>query len=122
MRLVLRPCRAGDGCGLVVGAGAVLGLGRFVNTLLFGLVATDLTMVLVAGATLAAAAALAGYLSRASRGPRRSDAGPSAGLVVGLVRGRFIQRRQVHFLRVVGKVNSRCRQVSCRDTLVARGC
>jgi predicted permease len=47
--------------GLVIGGAASLGAGRFVNTLLFGLVASDATMVIVAGVTLGIAAALAGY-------------------------------------------------------------
>jgi predicted permease len=48
--------------GLIVGAAVSMGAGRFINTLLFNLVANDLTMVAVAATTLAAAAALAGYL------------------------------------------------------------
>jgi len=48
--------------GLVVGAAVSLGTGRFVNTLLFGLVASDTTMVIIAAVTLGSAAALAGYL------------------------------------------------------------
>jgi predicted permease len=48
--------------GLAAGAALSIGTGRFVNTLLFGLVASDTTMVAVAGVTLGAAAALAGYL------------------------------------------------------------
>jgi putative ABC transport system permease protein len=69
MRLVLGHVALIIAVGLVVGAGASLGLGRFINTLLFELVATDATMVAVAGLTLAAAGALAGYLParRASR-------------------------------------------------------
>jgi ABC-type antimicrobial peptide transport system permease subunit len=39
-----------------------VGTGRFVNTLLFGLVANDTTMVVIAAATLGGAAALAGYM------------------------------------------------------------
>jgi ABC-type lipoprotein release transport system permease subunit len=44
-------------------------LGRFVNTMLFGLVATDSTMLVVAACALGGAAVLAGYLParRASR-------------------------------------------------------
>ena len=62
MRLVLGHVALITSVGLVVGAAASLGLGRFVNTLLFELVATDATMVVIAGVTLGTAAALAGYL------------------------------------------------------------
>jgi len=62
MRLVLQHVTIVTAAGLAAGAAVSYGAGRFVNTLLFGLVATDFTMVLVAAATLAAAAALAGYL------------------------------------------------------------
>jgi hypothetical protein len=48
--------------GLVIGAGASLGAERFVNTLLFNLVASDVTMILIAAAALGAAAGIAGYL------------------------------------------------------------
>ena len=48
--------------GLVLGATVSIGLGRFVNALLFELVATDTTMVLIAGVALGAAAGVAGYL------------------------------------------------------------
>ena len=48
--------------GLVVGAAAAVGTGRFINSLLFNLAATDRTMIVVTAVTLAAAAALAGYL------------------------------------------------------------
>ena len=46
-----------------------MGTGRFVNTLLFGLVASDATMVVIAAVTLGSAAIVAGYLParRASR-------------------------------------------------------
>ena len=62
MRLVLQHVALVTIAGLIVGAAVSYGTGRFVNTLLFGLVASDLTMVLIAAATLAAAAAFAGYL------------------------------------------------------------
>jgi putative ABC transport system permease protein len=48
--------------GLIVGAAAAVGTGRFINSLLFNLAATDRTMIMVTAITLAAAAALAGYL------------------------------------------------------------
>ena len=48
--------------GLVIGAGVSVGAERFVNTLLFNLVASDLTMILIAAASLATAAGIAGYL------------------------------------------------------------
>jgi putative ABC transport system permease protein len=69
MRLVLGHVALIIAVGLAVGAAASFGLGRFINTLLFELVATDTTMVIVAGVTLGAAGALAGYLParRASR-------------------------------------------------------
>jgi putative ABC transport system permease protein len=62
MRLVLQRVALVTFVGLLVGALVSYGAGRFINTLLFGLVASDLTMVMVAAATLAGAAALAGYL------------------------------------------------------------
>ncbi len=48
--------------GLAVGAAASFGASRFINTLLYNLVATDFTMVAIAALTLGTAAALAGYL------------------------------------------------------------
>ncbi len=48
--------------GLGAGVAVSVGVARFVNTLLFGLVGSDVTMVVVAAVTLAAAASLAGYL------------------------------------------------------------
>jgi putative ABC transport system permease protein len=48
--------------GLVVGAVASVGTGRFINTLLYNLAASDRTMIVVTAITLASAAALAGYL------------------------------------------------------------
>ena len=48
--------------GLIVGAGAAVGTGRFINTLLYNLAATDTTMIVVTAITLTAAAAIAGYL------------------------------------------------------------
>jgi ABC-type antimicrobial peptide transport system permease subunit len=48
--------------GLIVGAAAAVGTGRFINTLLFNLAATDRTMIAVTAVTLATAAAIAGYL------------------------------------------------------------
>lgn len=62
MQLVLWHVALVTIIGLVVGAAVSVGTGRFVNTLLFGLVASDTTMVVVAAVTLGAAAALAGYL------------------------------------------------------------
>ena len=55
--------------GLIVGAGAAVATGRFINTLLYNLAATDTTMIVVTAITLAAAAAIAGYLAarRAAR-------------------------------------------------------
>jgi len=48
--------------GLIVGAGAAVATGRFINTLLYNLAATDTTMIVVTAITLTAAAAIAGYL------------------------------------------------------------
>ena len=48
--------------GLIVGAAAAVGSGRFINALLFNLAATDRTMIAITAVTLAAAAAIAGYL------------------------------------------------------------
>lgn len=62
MRLVLSHVAVVTAIGLAAGVGLAIGSGRFVNTLLFGLVASDVTMVVVAAATLGAAAALAGYM------------------------------------------------------------
>ncbi|HEX7283168.1 MAG TPA: ABC transporter permease, partial [Vicinamibacterales bacterium] len=60
--LVLRHVAMITVVGLVVGAAAAVGTGRFINSLLFNLAATDRTMIVVTAITLAAAAALAGYL------------------------------------------------------------
>ena len=48
--------------GLIVGAAASVGTGRFINTLLYNLAASDQTMIVVTAITLALAAAIAGYL------------------------------------------------------------
>ena len=48
--------------GLIAGAAAAVGTGRFINSLLFNLAADDRTMIVVTAITLAAAAAIAGYL------------------------------------------------------------
>ena len=55
--------------GLIGGAGAAVATGRFINALLYNLAATDTTMIVVTAITLAAAAAIAGYLAarRAAR-------------------------------------------------------
>ena len=60
--LVLRHVALITVVGLVVGAAASVGTGRFINTLLFNLAASDATMIVVTAVTLAAAAAIAGYL------------------------------------------------------------
>ncbi len=62
MRLVLWNVALVTLLGLVLGAAVSMGTGRFVNTLLFGLVASDTTMVAVAAVTLGTAAIVAGYL------------------------------------------------------------
>jgi ABC-type antimicrobial peptide transport system permease subunit len=48
--------------GLFLGTAAAVGTGRFINSLLYNLAATDGTMIVVTAITLAAAAAIAGYL------------------------------------------------------------
>jgi predicted permease len=48
--------------GLIVGAAAAVGTGRFINTLLYNLAATDRTMIAITAMTLAGAATVAGYL------------------------------------------------------------
>jgi putative ABC transport system permease protein len=48
--------------GLIVGAAASVGTGRFINSLLYNLAASDTTMIIVTAITLVAAAAIAGYL------------------------------------------------------------
>lgn len=62
VNLVLRNVAIITAIGLAIGAAASLGTGRFINALLFNLAATDRTMIAVTGITLAAAAAIAGYL------------------------------------------------------------
>jgi ABC-type antimicrobial peptide transport system permease subunit len=48
--------------GIIVGVAGAVATGRFVNTLLFNLATYDGTMIAVTVVTLAAAAAIAGYL------------------------------------------------------------
>jgi putative ABC transport system permease protein len=48
--------------GLIVGAAASVGTGRFINSLLYNLASSDRTMIVVTAMTLALAAAIAGYL------------------------------------------------------------
>jgi predicted permease len=62
MRLVLANVALVTAVGLAVGIALAVGTGRFINTLLYGLVVGDLTMVLIAAVTLGGAAALAGYM------------------------------------------------------------
>ena len=62
MTLVLSNVSVVTLTGLTVGIALAAGAGRFVNTLLFGLAADDITMVVVAAVTLGSAAALAGYM------------------------------------------------------------
>ena len=50
------------GVRIVAGAAAALGTGRFINGLLYNLAASDRTMIGVTAVTVAAAAAIAGYL------------------------------------------------------------
>jgi putative ABC transport system permease protein len=60
--LVLRNVALITIAGLIVGAAASVGTGRFINALLYNLAASDGTMIAVTAITLAAAAAIAGYL------------------------------------------------------------
>jgi putative ABC transport system permease protein len=62
VRLVLTNVALITIVGLIAGAGAAVGTGRFINTLLYDLAASDTTMIVVTAITLAAAAAIAGYL------------------------------------------------------------
>jgi len=60
--LVLRNVAMITVLGLIVGAAASVGTGRFINALLYNLAASDRTMIVVTAMTLAVAAAIAGYL------------------------------------------------------------
>ena len=60
--LVLRNVAFITVVGLIVGAAASVGTGRFINTLLYNLASSDRTMIAVTAMTLALAAAIAGYL------------------------------------------------------------
>jgi predicted permease len=62
VRLVLKHVALITIAGLVAGAAASVGTGRFINSLLYNLAASDRTMIGVTAIALAAAAALAGYL------------------------------------------------------------
>ena len=60
--LVLKNVALITTVGLIAGAAAAVGTGRFINALLFNLAATDRTMIVITAVTLASAAAIAGYL------------------------------------------------------------
>jgi ABC-type antimicrobial peptide transport system permease subunit len=60
--LVLKNVVLITAAGLIVGAAAAVGTGRFINALLYNLAASDTTMIAVTAITLALAAAIAGYL------------------------------------------------------------
>jgi putative ABC transport system permease protein len=60
--LVIRHVALITAVGLIAGAAAALGTGRFINALLYNLAANDRTMIVVTAVTLAAAAAIAGYV------------------------------------------------------------
>jgi putative ABC transport system permease protein len=62
IRLVLRHVAVITAVGIIIGVAAAVGTGRFINTLLFNLATYDRTMIAVTAVTLAAAAAIAGYL------------------------------------------------------------
>jgi predicted permease len=69
LRLVMRESMLLVAIGVVIGIAAALGAGRWVESLLFGLAATDVVTILVATAVMLGVSALAGYLParRASR-------------------------------------------------------
>ena len=67
IRLVLTNVALITIAGLIVGAAASVGTGRFINTLLYNLAASDTTMIVVTAITLAAAAAIAGTCRPAAR-------------------------------------------------------
>lgn len=60
--LVLKHVALITGVGLAAGAAAAFGTGRFIDALLYNLAAGDRTMIAITAATLAAVAAIAGYL------------------------------------------------------------
>jgi len=60
--LILQNVAVITGVGLVAGAVVASQTGRFINTLLYNLAASDQTMIVVTGITLTTAAVLAGYL------------------------------------------------------------
>lgn len=62
IRLVLGHVAFITVIGLAVGAAVSIGTGRFINTLLFNLAASDTTMIVATAVTLATAAGVAGYL------------------------------------------------------------
>ncbi len=62
MRLVLRHVAVITAAGMIIGVAGAVGTGRFINTLLFNLATYDRTMIAVTAVTLAAAAAIAGYV------------------------------------------------------------
>ena len=62
VRLVLGHVVLITAVGLIIGAAAAMGTGRFINTLLFNLAASDTTMIATTAVTLAIAAGVAGYL------------------------------------------------------------
>ena len=69
VRLVLRHVAVITVAGLIIGVAGGVATGRFINSLLFNLATYDRTMIAMTVVTLAAAAAIAGYLParRASR-------------------------------------------------------
>jgi putative ABC transport system permease protein len=62
IRMVLLNVAVITALGIALGAAGAFGSGRFINSLLFNLAASDITMIAVTAATLATAAAVAGYL------------------------------------------------------------
>jgi predicted permease len=62
VRLVLGHVALITSVGLVAGAAAAVGAGRFINALLFNLATSDATMIVATAVTLTAAAAIAGWL------------------------------------------------------------
>jgi ABC-type antimicrobial peptide transport system permease subunit len=62
MRMVLSHVAGLTVLGVLLGIGIAAGAARFINSLLYGLVGHDATMIAIAGATLGLAGAVAGYL------------------------------------------------------------
>jgi ABC-type antimicrobial peptide transport system permease subunit len=62
VKLVLGHVALITGLGLIAGAAAAVGAGRFINALLFHVATSDATMIAASAVILATAATIAGYL------------------------------------------------------------